>query len=210
MMLTRGILRAEEVDDFYHTIQLGVLPSSTCLSYRTGSYRECLLAAFDSNKKMILIRQGDEVVGRACLRLTKGGFQKPSALTFGFADLAQSDRTQAVNLADQEQLVLFLERMYTSHLDKEGERRAYQLAVSLVTKKAAGLGATAVLAKCYASCCESDQYFSAPFFVYISKSKNGLQYLDSLGGAAATSDEEKYVESGFMIRQSDEYVQKEG
>lgn len=64
LALERGKFIAEEADDFYHTIQIGELPYGTCLSYRTGSQRECLLAAFDSNKKIILIRKGDEIVAR--------------------------------------------------------------------------------------------------------------------------------------------------
>ena len=45
--------------------QLGELPHSTCLSYRTGSLRECLLAAFDSNKKIVLVKKDE-----ACLLYT--------------------------------------------------------------------------------------------------------------------------------------------
>ena len=43
---------------------------------------------------------------------------------------------------------------------------------------------------------------SSPFYVYISKSKNGQQYLDSLGGAAMTSHKEKYVEGAFLVEQA--------
>jgi hypothetical protein len=57
LSLARGAFLAEEVDDFYHTLRLGELPHGTCLSYRTGSQRECLLAAFDSNKKIILVKK---------------------------------------------------------------------------------------------------------------------------------------------------------
>lgn len=42
----------------------------------------------------------------------------------------------------------------------------------------------------------------APFYVYISKSKNGWQYLDSLGGAAYTSAKEEYVEHPFLVTQT--------
>ena len=44
----------------------------------------------------------------------------------------------------------------------------------------------AVLARRYLGCYERDEYVLAPFYVYISKSKKGWQYLDSLGGAAYT------------------------
>ena len=65
LSLARGAFWAEEVDDFYHTLRLGELPHSTCLSYRTGSQRECLLAAFDSNKKIVLVKKDEAVVARA-------------------------------------------------------------------------------------------------------------------------------------------------
>lgn len=51
LSLTRPGLMAKEVDDFYHTIRMGELPHFTCLSCYQGSQRDCLLAAFDSNKK---------------------------------------------------------------------------------------------------------------------------------------------------------------
>lgn len=38
--------------------------------------------------------------------------------------------------------------------------------------------------------------------VGISKSKNGWQYLDSLGGAAYTSAKEEYVEHPFLVTQT--------
>lgn len=54
----------------------------------------------------------------------------------------------------------------------------------------------------YLGCYERDEYVLAPFYVYISKSKNGWQYLDSLGGAAYTSAKEEYVEHPFLVIQT--------
>lgn len=42
----------------------------------------------------------------------------------------------------------------------------------------------------------------SPHIFYISKSKNGWQYLDSLGGAAYTSAKEEYVEHPFLVMQT--------
>lgn len=80
--------------------------------------------------------------------------------------------------------------------------RIMKLAVSLTTQKAAELGVVAVLARRYLGCYERDEYVLAPFYVYISKSKNGWQYLDSLGGAAYTSAKEEYVEHPFLVIQT--------
>ena len=182
LTLERGLFSAEEADDFYFTMRLGELPHSTCLSCWTGSQRDCLLAAFDSNKKMILIRKGEDIVGRACIRLTKGAFQRPADFDFSFADLAQEQLAGKMGAGD-EMLILFLECIYTSGLNDEEAETAMRMAVSLVTQKAAAIGAVAVLARCYQDCYDRDQYVGSQFYVYISKSKNGQQYLDSMGGA---------------------------
>ena len=201
LTLERGPFSAEEADDFYFTMQLGELPHSTCLSCWTGSQRDCLLAAFDSNKKMILIRKGEDIVARACIRLTKGAFQKPADFDFSFADLAQEQPADKMGAGD-EMLILFLEYIYTSGLNDEEAETTMKMAVSLVTQKAAAIGAVAVLARCYQDCYDRDQYVGSQFYVYISKSKNGQQYLDSMGGAAETSYKEQYTGAVFLVDQA--------
>lgn len=160
LTLERGPFSAEEADDFYFTMRLGELPHSTCLSCWTGSQRDCLLAAFDSNKKMILIRKGEDIVARACIRLTKGAFQRPADFDFSFADLAQEQPAGKMGASD-EMLILFLERIYTSGLNDEEAENAMKMAVSLVTQKAAAIGAVAVLARRYQDCYDRDQYIGA-------------------------------------------------
>ena len=201
LTLERGPFSAEEADDFYFTMRLGELPHSTCLSCWTGSQRDCLLAAFDSNKKMILIRKGEDIVARACIRLTKGAFQKPADFDFSFADLAQEQPADKMGAGD-EMLILFLEYIYTSGLNDEEAETTMKMAVSLVTQKAAAIGAVAVLARCYQDCYDRDQYVGSQFYVYISKSKNGQQYLDSMGGAAKTSYKEQYTGAVFLVEQA--------
>ena len=169
--------------------------------YRTGSQRECLLAAFDSNKKIVLVKKDEAVVARACLRLTKGAFQKPPAVDFSFADLSQENMDIGKPVTS-EKPVLFLESIYTFGLNDIEKEEVMKLAVSLTTQKAAELGVVAVLARRYLGCYERDEYVLAPFYVYISKSKNGWQYLDSLGGAAYTSAKEEYVEHPFLVMQT--------
>lgn len=201
LTLERGPFSAEEADDFYFTMRLGELPHSTCLSCWTGSQRDCLLAAFDSNKKMILIRKGEDIVARACIRLTKGAFQRPADFDFSFADLAQEQPAGKMGASD-EMLILFLERIYTSGLNDEEAENAMKMAVSLVTQKSAAIGAVAVLARRYQDCYDRDQYVGSQFYVYISKSKNGQQYLDSMGGAAVTSHKEQYTGAVFLVEQA--------
>ena len=61
------------MDDYYSTPASGEAPYSTCLSYVDGQYQECLLSSFDSNKKILLAKKNGKVIGRAVIRLTKGG-----------------------------------------------------------------------------------------------------------------------------------------
>ena len=201
LTLERGPFSAGEADDFYFTMRLGELPHGTCLSCWTGSQRDCLLAAFDSNKKMILIRKGEDIVARACIRLTKGAFQRPADFDFSFADLAQEQPAGKMGASD-EMLILFLERIYTSGLNDEEAETAMKMAVSLVTQKAAAIGAVAVNTRSSVDCYDRDQYVGSQFYVYISKSKNGQQYLDSMGGAAVTSHKEQYTGAVFLVEQA--------
>ena len=43
---------------------LGVQPQRMCMSYIDGAYRECLLSAFDSNKKILYAVLNGRIVGR--------------------------------------------------------------------------------------------------------------------------------------------------
>ena len=201
LTLERATFCPYEEQALYCSMRRRALPHSTCLSCWTGSQRDCLLAAFDSNKKMILIRKGEDIVARACIRLTKGAFQRPADFDFSFADLAQEQPAGKMGASD-EMLILFLERIYTSGLNDEEAENAMKMAVSLVTQKAAAIGAVAVLARRYQDCYDRDQYVGSQFYVYISKSKNGQQYLDSMGGAAVTSHKEQYTGAVFLVEQA--------
>ena len=118
-----------------------------------------------------------------------------------FADLAGENTTERGRIVS-EKLVLFLERIYTTGINDDEQQVVMEMAVALATQKAAELGAVSVLARRYVNCYARDQYVSSPFYVYISKFKNGQQYLDSLGGAATTSRKEKYVEGAFLVERA--------
>ena len=147
------------------------------------------------------VSEMQESLWKKNLSLARGAFQKPPAIDFSFADLSQ-ENTATGKSAAGEKAVLFLESVYTSRLNDIEKEEVMKLAVSLTTQKAAELGVVAVLARKYLGCYERDEYVLAPFYVYISKSKNGWQYLDSLGGAAYTSAKEEYVEHPFLVTQT--------
>ena len=157
-------------------MQIGEVPLRSCISYRNGPSCDCLLSCFDANKKILFIKYNGKIVFRAILRLTKSSF-----------------------VAAEERLVLFLERYYQSGLNKQQIRKAVNLTAMLVKEKAEKLGARFVLSRNYKNVLENKNYVLTNFYMYISASKNGSQYLDSLGGAAGVSDSGSYTCNTFLL-----------
>ena len=206
LALTQSGMEIRERDDFFSTMLLGTQPYSTCLSYRGGAYCGCLLACFDSNKKVLYAEKNGRVVGRASIRLTKccvSGQPKSReepAGKFCFVDLEDAD-----GLADErhqgERLALFLERPYTSGLGPEEELRVSALFIELVQQKAEALGAMLVLSLNYQEAAR-EGFVQTYLHLYISASKAGSQYLDSLGGQAEVSSEGSYKKNTFLVDRS--------
>lgn len=186
-----------ETDDFYSTLKIGTLPYETCLAYKNGMHRDCVLAGYDSNKKMLLAKKGGFVVGRAVIRLTKGSCLSPGDRGIAedkleFADLLSVEERKPRECAKQENLVLFLEVPYFAHVTEEEQDALRKQFVALVTKKASSLNAVPVLANAYHHAFINEQYVRIGYYLYISRSKSGVQYLDSLSGSAETSTEGSY------------------
>ena len=59
---TRGNLVLKEETGLLPVMQIGEIPSYSCLSYRSGLNSDCLLSCFDSNKKFFFIRKNGQVV----------------------------------------------------------------------------------------------------------------------------------------------------
>lgn len=107
---TSGNLVAYEETGLLPVMQIGEIPTHSCISYRTGHNSECLLSCFDSNKKFLFIKKNGQAVFRAMLRLTKGSFaDNRKRKGIEFADLLKTDEK---NMDEGEELVLFLERYY--------------------------------------------------------------------------------------------------
>ena len=75
--------------------------------------------------------------------------------------------------------------------------------ISLLEKKAMNMNALLVLSKYYSDVVDNN-YFVTNYYIYISKSKAGAQYLDSLGGENTITNEGKYSSNTFMIWQNQE------
>lgn len=203
--LTKDHITVRECDDFISTMVMGTMPQRTCLSYIDGQYNECLLSAFDSNKKILYAYVDGKVVGRAIIRLTKGRFSnsvtadKQSA-TLSFVDLENIKNASVPldNSVEKERLTIFLERYYTAGLSPDMEVKVVNQFIELMERKATEMGVMLVLSNSYGST-NRPEYTRTYFYLYISKSKAGAQYLDSLNGSASVSDEGSYRSSNFVI-----------
>lgn len=205
LSLAKDGMGVREHDDFFSTMLLGVQPQRTCLSYIDGQYRECLLSAFDSNKKILYATLNGRIVGRAFLRLTKGrltGSDVPEDDNgFTFVDLERPEARQA-RPREREGLALFLERPYISGAGPEAARQVMRTFVELAGRKADQLDTALVLSSDYRG--EAGPGFTwTKYAVYISKSKAGAQYLDSLGGQATVSAEGSYKANTLLVREYD-------
>ena len=184
-----------EEDSLLPVMQIGEVPLRSCISYRNGPNCDCLLSCFDANKKIIFIKHNGKIVFRAILRLTKGSFvAADERKTIEFVDVTAKSEPHE-NKA--EELVLFLERYYQSGLSEQEIQKAVNLTVMLVKEKAEKLGARLVLSSSYKNVLENKNYVLTNFYMYISASKNGSQYLDSLGGAAGVSASGSYTCNTF-------------
>ena len=81
----------------------------------------------------------------------------------------------------KEELVLFLERYYQKGLKEQEVYQAAQLAIALAEEKPKKLGARLVLSSYYNSVLPTgkEKYVSSIYYLYISASQNGKQYLAS-------------------------------
>lgn len=193
----------EEAYDYESIIKLGKIPVSTCMSYDGGSYNYCLLSNFDANKKVILVKNAstEEVVARAIFRLTK--ISSDNTITenidleyLSFRDVENLSNEEKVKNTDKtEELVLFLEKCYT---DSNDTKEVKNELIKLAYKKAKILGVRLVISREY-----NEDYkcikelpeklvIKSNGYMFISKSKNGIQYLDSFGGSN-TNNDSRYI-----------------
>lgn len=195
----------EERDDFFTTLHIGAIPEHTCLDYRNGMHRDCLLACFDSNKKILFATLNGRPVARAMIRLTKGRFtrQNRNKPALEFADLRRNDEPEREDKSAEE-LILFLERSYVNGLDEKHIQIVNRMFAELTLEKVMVLGAKAVLSANYSPIGAQLGYASMAYHVYISKSKAGLQYLDSMGGSNGTESEGKYHRGLFLLPAADD------
>lgn len=195
-----------EEDGLIPVMKMGVMPYETCLSYRSGLYRQCLLACHDANKKVVYMAYNGTVVLRAAIRLTKGTFCEKGGDVLGkpqlhFADLAACDmgmETKNRVVRQKEHLTLFLERAYVEGIPGGSTKKAFVMLFKLMQKKAENMNALFAASMSYQNSL-SDEMIPANYSMYISRSKAGEQYLDSMGGSKCVDKEGKYERSRYLL-----------
>ena len=201
--MDKNLFTVNEQDGFLETMQLGEIPQHTCMSYINGAYNHCLLSNFDSNKHVVYVYYGGKPVARALLRLTKGKFyntENKKQPELQFADLENtSDTDEETALQSVEYLTLFLERPYIAGISGELIAKVYEVLIRLAEEKAAKLESQLVLSYFYHSAATG--YFLTDYFLYISRSKAGEQYFDSLDGEASISEGGTYKSNLFLVQQ---------
>lgn len=179
-----------EVTSFQDIFDMGEKPVRSCMSWNHGSANNCLLSMFDANKKLIHVSRDGKLLGRAILRFTKitDRLIVKNSNDFGFIDIEPSTAPVKVKKESKEELVLFLERFYTSSAEHENEMK--EALIQFARNFAADLDVRLLVAKDYSEITKATKYNG---FIYISQSKNGYQYLDSFGGEKNTSKGGEYT-----------------
>ena len=184
----------KECDDFISIFQIGAVPVHTCLNYADGSYSKCLLSNFDSNKKLVNIFIDNVLVGRAMLRLTKAMFGTNIKYS---SDISFTDVSSNKSSKETESLTLFLEKAYFAGINEKKQVECVQHLLHFLKQKADSMHIEKVMFSTeydkYLNFCKDIAYEPISCAVYISRSKSGMQYLDSFSGYKDTSKEGRYI-----------------
>ena len=176
---------AYETYSFRDTMLIGSQPTHTCMNYRDGSYNSCLLANFDANKKIVYVKKNEKIVARAIIRLTKYTDQRQKKLDF--LDVAASYEEE------DDKAVIFVERLYTSHINDEDRETCEQLIVKMLQQKVSDCNIDIFVCSEYYSLYPDVLHNKKHKRVFISHTKNGVQYMDSFGGEKSKSSEAQYI-----------------
>lgn len=174
----------KETFNFEDIIRLGEIPVNTCQHWNGGEYSKCLLSNFDTNKKMIINLYNKKINARALIRLTKGSFEEITT-KLSFIDVDH----KLDNKENKEQIVLFLEKTY-SGLDKSQLLSVKKQIIRLAKKKAKLLNVPLIVSESYKDVLANETIHK--YNLFISYSKNGCQYLDSLNGQTESIEEGTY------------------
>ena len=195
----------EETSDFDKVIRIGQYPVETCQHWLYGSYSQCLLSNFDTNKKLLVATNSNgKTVARSIIRLTKQSefnIQKEIKNSLEFKDIEDINVNDNKNdITNKEEIILFVEKMYT-YLNSNQSKQVRKEFLKLAAAKAKELNAKLVVSNDYKDILiDNDMYELTNRYVFISYSKNGSQYLDSLTGSAYEEEEGTYTSTSVFIK----------
>ena len=206
MLLMKDGIEAREEDRLIPVMQIGEILGHTCLSYIDGKYKECLLSSFDANKKILFLSIDGTIVFRAIIRLTKGTFSHIRQSRYlEFIDVTSEPQKSAESGdSPEEYLTLFMERPYFKGITGTREKEIVEVAIQLLRQKAKKMGARLTLSNSYQGyALEEKNFVRVQYYIYISESKNGSQYCDSLGGEATVTKSGSYDKGYFLMEEKD-------
>ena len=158
--------------DFNMTMKIGQMPVNTCMNYSSGIYSKALVSNLDANKKIIFVKNGKgQIVARSILKLTK--------IRTGDS----SDNTLKKNYA------LIIEKIYAS----DDNPNIPKLIAEFVKEHYKDL---IILGKSnFGDKNAKDKNIS----IFITNSRNKIQYSDSLGGEIHELDMGDYEKHDMYI-----------
>lgn len=177
-----------EDTSFQGIMNLGAVPTRTCMNYVDGLYRQCLLAYFDGNKKIIYVKKNGAIIARAVIRLTKTANRMKERdedrLTFTDVTVKQM-QTSVQSTPFVETPIIFLERCYSGIQGKK-RMEIESAIIRFAMEKAEELGCGYLVSGEYETTIVGSTWGKTLIKekkpVFITKSKAGEQYLDSFGG----------------------------
>ena len=190
---------------FQGIMNLGAVPTRTCMNYIDGMHRECLLAYFDGNKKIIYVKRNGTVIARAVIRLTKTANQlvnwKKECLNF--TDVTDDNTVKAEkSIPFIETPIIFLERCY-SGIQGRKRQDIESAIIRFAAEKASEIGCGFLVSGEYHETVGNTSWDHKFKFtqksIFITKSKAGRQYLDSFGGIYSNRDSYYAPENIYVI-----------
>ena len=185
---------------------MGEVPIQTCMNYQSGVYRQCLLSYFDGNKKIIYTKNKKGcIVARAVMRLTKmtdAPQLSPLKDQLDFTDVTMINKSSSNGENGKEVPVIFLERCY-SGVQGQARLKIEADLIRFAMKKAKDAGCGLMISNDYpkhaVQDAMNDTIKESSTWAFITKSKAGMQYLDSFGGTYSNnSDLDTGHENSYM------------
>ena len=134
--------------------------------------------------------------------MTKGFFgkaehNKKQPPQLEFADLSHRKDGEGEK-QKTEKLVLFLEKAYTAGIPENMQKSVMEMVFRMMEQKAKLLNTLLVASTSYLKW-KPERMHYALFSIYISRSKAGSQYLDSLDGSKSVVNEGSYQAHNFLL-----------